>query len=54
MWNIDVIGCRLINRMRWAGHVAYNFFLLERLEGRDQPEDLGIDGRIILKFILRI
>jgi hypothetical protein len=28
-------------------------FCLESLEGRDQSEDLGVDGRIILKSILR-
>jgi hypothetical protein len=27
-------------------------FCLERLKGGDHLEDLGLDGRIILKFIL--
>jgi hypothetical protein len=43
-------------RMRWAGRVApmgngrdaYRV-LMGRLEGRDNLEDLGIGGRIILK-----
>jgi hypothetical protein len=28
-------------------------FWLGRLKGRDNSEDLGVDGRIILKWILR-
>jgi hypothetical protein len=27
-------------------------FLLESLKGRDHPDDLGVDGRMILKCIL--
>jgi hypothetical protein len=27
-------------------------FLLEKLEGRDHMEDLGVDGKIILEWIL--
>jgi hypothetical protein len=27
-------------------------FVLENLKGRDHPVDLGVDGRIILKWIL--
>jgi len=41
--------------MRWAGHVAcmgrveaYTGFWWGSLRERDQLEDLGIDGRIIL------
>jgi hypothetical protein len=30
----------------------HTIFLLETLEGRDQFEDLGPDGRIILEWIL--
>jgi hypothetical protein len=42
-------------RMRWVGGVTRisemrnTYFLSEYLKGRDCSEDLGIDGRIILK-----
>jgi hypothetical protein len=46
------------NRMRWAEYVArvgqmneYNI-LSENLKGRDLAEDVGIDGKIILEWIL--
>jgi putative hemolysin len=46
--------------MRWAGHVARMVrremrtkFWMESLKGRDHAKDLGVDGRIILKWILR-
>jgi hypothetical protein len=47
-------------RMRWTGHVICmgemrNGFWLESLKGRDHLEhleDVGIDRRIILKWIL--
>jgi hypothetical protein len=47
--------------MRWPENIArmgemrneYSlFFLLEILKGRDHSEDLGIDGKIILEWIL--
>jgi hypothetical protein len=46
-------------RMKWVGHVtclvdtgnAYRFWL-EELKGRDHLEDLGMDGSIILEWIL--
>jgi hypothetical protein len=34
-------------------HNAYNILLGKR-EGRDNWEDLGVDGKIILEWILRI
>jgi hypothetical protein len=46
--------------MRWAEHVACleetgNAYkvLIRKPEGRDHLEDLGMDDRIILKWILR-
>jgi hypothetical protein len=45
--------------MRWAGHVAHivrselrTKFRLESMKARDQSEDLGAGGRIILKWIV--
>jgi hypothetical protein len=46
-------------RMRWAGHVAhlgevrgaYNI-LVGKPEGRNHWEDIGVDGRITLRWIL--
>jgi hypothetical protein len=45
--------------MRWAGHVASvgkmrNMYsiLVGSLKGRDHSEDIGVDGKIILEWIL--
>jgi hypothetical protein len=44
--------------MRWAGYVGYmgemrtTKFWLESLMGTDHLEDVGIDGRIMIKWIL--
>jgi hypothetical protein len=52
---IRVIKAR---RMRWAGHVAgmgercIQRFGWEALKGEDHWEDLGVDGRITLRWIL--
>jgi len=48
-------------RMRWVGHVArmgdrsdaYRVLVAD-LRDRDHLEDLGLDGRIILKWILNV
>jgi hypothetical protein len=48
-------------RIRWAGHVArmgemknaFTYFV-ESLKGRYRLEDLGVGGRIILKWILNM
>jgi hypothetical protein len=45
---------RMINERAYSTHgemkSAYSFFY--SLKGRDHSEDLGADGRIILKFIV--
>jgi hypothetical protein len=44
--------------MRWAGYVARMgemiivYKLSEKLKGRDRSEDLGVDGNILLEWIL--
>jgi len=47
-------------RMRWAGHVArmgrgevHTGFWCGNMRERDHVEDPGLDGRIILRLILR-
>jgi hypothetical protein len=56
------IGVQVIKlrRMRWAGHVArmgraekYTGFLWGNRKERDHLEDLGIDGRIKLRWIFK-
>jgi hypothetical protein len=49
-----------IKEDEWAGHVAHmgerrraQTFSLENLKARDNSEDLGVDERIRLKWILR-
>jgi hypothetical protein len=52
----DIMTVVRSRRIRWAGHIArigvprnaYNKF--ENLKGRDNLEDPGIDGRIILEY----
>jgi len=48
-------------KIRWAGHVARvgemvgnsSLFWLEKLKERDHSENLSVDGKIILQWILR-
>jgi hypothetical protein len=49
------------SRMRWVGHIAHmgdkrgaNGFWRKNLEYRDHLENLGVYGRITLKWILRL
>jgi hypothetical protein len=55
----NIIRIMHSTRMRWVGHVAYMglmrtayIIVLERLKRRYHLEDLGMDGRTILKLIL--
>jgi hypothetical protein len=55
----DIIRVIKTKMMRWAGYVerlgemknAYKLYL-ESLKGGDHSEDTGVDGSIILKWIL--
>jgi hypothetical protein len=57
----NIVGVIKSRRMRWTGHVArmgeerhiYIGFWLGNLRERDYQEDPGIDGRIILRWIVR-
>jgi hypothetical protein len=55
----NIIRVNKSKRMRWAGHVACNGgikmhtkFWPGNLEERDHSEELGINGKIILKSVL--
>jgi hypothetical protein len=57
-----IIWVNKSRRMRWAGHVArmgvgrvevYTGFCWGNLRERDNLEDPGVDGRIILRWIFR-
>jgi hypothetical protein len=37
----------------WGQHERYTKFWLENLNGSDHLEDLGTDGRMVLKLILK-
>jgi hypothetical protein len=51
----NIIRVLKSGRIRWVGYVACMQMRIawsENLKGRDHLEDLGIDGRIILDWIL--
>ena len=56
----NIVGVKKMRRMRWVGHVArvgerrgvYKV-LVGKPEGKSHLEDLGIDGRIILRLIFQ-
>ena len=58
----DIIRAVKSRRKTWAGHVAYigkrrgayRFFFWRKLKQRDHSEDLGVDRRKILKWILNL
>jgi hypothetical protein len=57
-----VLKCKLViksRKMGWARHVARmggmtdtRKVLVGKLEGKRHPEDLGVDGNIILEWIV--
>ena len=56
----NIIRVIKLKRMTWAGHVAgmgrievHRGFWLRKLRERDHLEYLVVDGRIILKFIVK-
>jgi hypothetical protein len=54
----NIIRVIILRRMRWVEHephmgeVRNAYVSLENLKGRDHSEYLGIDGKIILEWIL--
>jgi hypothetical protein len=57
--SLDIVRVIKSRMMRWAGHVArmgleevFTRFWLECPKSRDHWEDLGVDGRITLRWTL--
>jgi hypothetical protein len=52
----NIIRAIKSRRMRWEGHAErmgqMRKFLLDNLQGKDYSEEQGVDGRIILEWIL--
>jgi hypothetical protein len=58
VFNIYTYVCVSLRRTRWAGHVARMVEILRKfcsknLKKRNHSEDVGVDEKIILKWILR-
>jgi len=54
----NIVRAMKLRRMRWAGHAARMgerrglcIFLFGKPEGKNRLEDVGVDGRIILRWI---
>jgi hypothetical protein len=57
-FSLNIVRVIKSRRMRWTGHVAHmgevlTGFWLGGLKARDHWEDIGIGGRITLKWTLR-
>ena len=59
-WSINIVRVIKLRKMRWAAKVAcmgrgeaYTEFWWGNLRERDHFEDSGVDGRIILRWIIR-
>jgi len=49
----NIVWVSKLRRTRWAVHVAHMGRVVGNLRERDHFEDLGINGRIILRWICR-
>jgi hypothetical protein len=60
LYNSNIIRVIKSWRMMWMGHAAFMGkmgntckMLSKYLKGRDYSEDLGVDGKVVLEWILR-
>ena len=59
-WYLNIVRVTKLRRMRWEGHVArmeegrvVHKVLVGKPEGKNHWGELDVDGRIILRWILR-